>query len=84
MIIRRKAGISCIYLFCRDTTLPSFFATVGLGLGDFVYRIIAFLVSVVPGKAWVRCTGMAMAKEKREIVYHEECINTAFCAAIAL
>ena len=27
---------------------------------------------------------MAIAKEKRETVYHEKCINTAFCAAIAL
>ena len=25
-----------------------------------------------------------MAKEKQETVYHEECINTAFCTAIAL
>ena len=25
-----------------------------------------------------------MAREKREIVYHEECISLAFCAAIAL
>ena len=25
-----------------------------------------------------------MAKEKRETVYHEECMNTAICTAIAL
>ena len=28
--------------------------------------------------AWIRCTGMAMAKEKKETEAHEECINTAF------
>ena len=34
--------------------------------------------------AWIRCTGMAIAKEMQETVYHEECINTAFWTAIAL
>ena len=37
---------------------------------------------------WVWCmdryTGMAMAKEKRETAYHEECVNTPICTAIAL
>ena len=31
--------------------------------------------------AWIQCTGMAIAKEKRETVYY---INTAFCTAITL
>ena len=29
-------------------------------------------------RAWIRCTGMAIAKEKQETVSHEDCMNTAF------
>ena len=35
-------------------------------------------------EAWIRCTNMAIAKEKQKIVYYEKYIYTPFCTAIAL
>ena len=67
------------------------FATVGLGVSDSDIGYSALLVSVVSCLdlehglgAWIWCIGMAMAKEKQETVFHEECIKTASCTAIAL
>ena len=66
-------------------------ATVGLGVSDLGYRIFAVLISVVSCidvehgfGAGIQCTSMAIAKEKQETVYHEECIYTAVYTAIAL
>ncbi|KAM0800575.1 hypothetical protein BDR22DRAFT_889289 [Usnea florida] len=51
----------------------------GLGLraNDVRYRIFALLGSWFQAWIWIRCTGMAIAKEKLKKVYHEERINTA-------
>ena len=69
-------------------------ATVGLGVSDFGYRISVSLVSCIDLEhvfgldAWILCMDSVHThghcKEKQETVYHEECINTAFCNAIAL
>ena len=68
-----------------------FLDRVGLGVSDFVYRIFALFVLVVSGidsvhgfGAWIRCIGMAMAIEKREIIYYKKYIDTTFWTAIAL
>ena len=63
-------------------------ATVGLGVSDFGYRIFVSVVSCMVLEhgfgTWIQCTGMAIAKEKRETAYQEDCIYTPFCTAIAL
>ena len=51
-------------------------ATGGLGVSDFVYRIIALFLSVVSGMSskhgfcvWSRCTGMAVAGYLQKSVF---------------
>ena len=59
----------------------------GLVISDIAYSHYSFRWFHAWGfGAWIRCIGMvmAMAKEKQETVYQEECINTAVCTAIAL
>ena len=46
--------------------------TGGLVISDMAYRITRFTHGF---GTWIRCTDMAMAKEKQETVSHEELIN---------
>ena len=56
-------------------------------ISDIAYSLVS-VVSYMDWEhgfgAWIRCTSMAIAKGKQETVYHEECIYTAVCTAIAL
>ena len=86
----------------RDTSIPPFadadqlaascgrwrvvMTTVGLGISEFVYRIIALFVSVVSGMDSVH--GLSARgwpwQEKKETMHEDECIYTSSCTAIAL
>ena len=52
----------------HPSNFGSILATVGLGVDDFIYRIIALFVSGVPGMnakshvSWIWCTSMAMTQ----------------------
>ena len=74
----------CVPVFsrCLSTFLPrlsfevvEFFATVGLGVSDFGYRIFGTCFGMVSGMDSVHRHGHG--KENQETVSHEERMNTA-------